>query len=373
MSAEAPSRAAPRGDIPSLDGIRAVAVTLVFLAHSGLERIIPGGLGVTIFFVLSGYLITTLMRAEHAATGEVRLRAFYLRRGLRLMPPLLVVVALAALLAAAGIADGQFSGRGLAAVLLYFGNYHVIAADFDGVPAGIGVVWSLAVEEHFYLFYPPLAIALLRGGSRLASGAVLGGLCAAVLAWRCVLSLQGGLEDWIGMATDTRIDAILVGCLMALTWNPWLDRVPAARPLREGAVALGCGALLLGTLAFRDVLFRDTLRYTLQSLAIAPLIWLAVARPQWLAFRWLNAAPVAYVGKVSYTIYLCHHLILLAIAHRLPQVGWLPAMLLGAVLTLGVAEPMRRFVEEPCARLRRRLHGRRKSSPASAAHPVTAA
>jgi peptidoglycan/LPS O-acetylase OafA/YrhL len=75
------------GNIPSLDGIRAIAVCVVFFAHSGLEHLIPGGLGVTIFFVLSGYLISTLMRMEHAASGALDFRAFYLRRLLRLMPP----------------------------------------------------------------------------------------------------------------------------------------------------------------------------------------------------------------------------------------------------------------------------------------------
>ena len=104
-------------DIPSLNGIRALAVSLVFFAHSGLERIVPGGLGVTIFFVLSGYLITTLMRIEHATTGSVSFKAFYLRRVLRLMPPLFIVVAAAALLSSLGVLEGHFSLRGLLSVL----------------------------------------------------------------------------------------------------------------------------------------------------------------------------------------------------------------------------------------------------------------
>src|SRR5688572_24293346 len=106
--------------IPSLDGIRAIAVSLVFLAHSGLEHLIPGGLGVTIFFVLSGYLISTLMRIEHASCQALDFRAFYLRRLLRLMPPLLIITLLVGLCATAGLVEGSFSATGLAAVLLYF-------------------------------------------------------------------------------------------------------------------------------------------------------------------------------------------------------------------------------------------------------------
>jgi peptidoglycan/LPS O-acetylase OafA/YrhL len=124
----------------------------------------------------------------------------------------------------------------------------------------------------------------------------------------------------------------------------------------------GSVALLLTTLAIRDEFFRDTFRYTLQSLAIAPLIWLAVARHDRPAFRWLDSAPMVYVGKVSYTIYLCHHLILCVVQKQLPDSSWLTVAVFGALLTLGVAEPMRRFVEEPCARLRKRLH-RREPAP----------
>jgi len=153
------------GPIPSLDGIRAVAVSLVFFAHAGLEHVVPGGLGVTIFFVLSGFLITTLMRIEHARSGRIHFGGFYLRRLLRLMPPLFIVVAAAAALSAAALIDGGFTFGGLLSALFYLGNYHVIAHDFHGMPAGIGVVWSLAIEEHYYLLFPPLAASARRAGA----------------------------------------------------------------------------------------------------------------------------------------------------------------------------------------------------------------
>lgn len=344
------------GAIPSLDGIRAVAVALVFFAHGAFENLVPGGLGVTIFFVLSGYLITTLMRVEHARSGAISYRDFYLRRLLRLMPPLFIVVAAAGLLSALSIIDGGFTPGGMSAALFYFGNYHVIAHDFRGMPAGLGVVWSLAIEEHYYLFYPPLAALLLRVGRVGLSVTVLSMLCVAVLAWRYWLVFHGGSEGHLTMSTDTRVDAILVGCLMALLRNPWLDRVPAPKALHDWAIAAACIAVLLGTLMYRDEVFRLTVRYTLQSLAIAPLIYLAVARADRLPFRWLNARPLVYIGTISYTIYLSHHVILLGLEKHWPQLGWIWLTLAGAVLTLAVAEPMRRWVEQPCARLRKRLH-----------------
>jgi len=348
---------APQGAIASLDGIRALAVSLVFFAHGGLEDVVPGGLGVTIFFVLSGFLITTLMRREYRSGGTLNLRAFYLRRVLRLMPPLLVVVAAAALLAALGLIGGAFSGRGLLAVLFYFGNYHVIAADFHGVPEGIGVVWSLAVEEHYYLLFPPLAIVLLRLGRPRAAAAILVALCLAILGWRTWLALHGATEHYLTMATDTRADAILAGCALAFWRNPALEAPPPGSAARDGALAAACLLLLLGTLAWRDELFRVTARYTLQSLAIAPLIWLAVARAPRAPWRWLGARPLVYVGTVSYTIYLSHQVILYGVVRHAPALGGLATLALTALLTLAVAEAMRRWVEAPCARRGRQLHG----------------
>lgn len=370
MAAPQASSLADGGPIPSLDGIRALAVALVFFAHGGFEKVVPGGLGVTAFFVLSGYLITTLMRIEFARRGRVDYRNFYLRRLLRLMPPLLLVVAAAALLSSLAVIDGAFRVGGLLAALFYAGNYYVIAQDFHGLPAGLGVVWSLAIEEHYYLLFPPLAVALLRAGRVRRSVAVLGALCLLVLAWRCWLVLHGATVDYLSMATDTRVDAILVGCLMALACNPWLDPVPAPNALRDGAVAAAAIAIVVGTLLFRDEAFRLTARYSLQSLAIAALIYLAVARPGQWPYRFLNARPLVYLGSISYTIYLSHHIILLAVAKH--ESGWSQwqVMAIAALLALLLAEPARRWIELPCARLRRQLH---RPGPAPAATPAALA
>ncbi len=367
MSAASMHPAAPRGDIPSLNGIRALAVSLVFLAHAGLDRVIPGGLGVTIFFVLSGYLITTLMIEEQLRRGQLDLRAFYLRRFLRLMPPLALVLLATALLARINAIDGDYSVAGFLSVLLYFGNYFVIAHDFSGVPAGVGVVWSLAVEEHYYLLYPWLAAPLLRMREPRRAALWLGALCVLVLAWRCALAAAGVPEAHMIMATDTRLDAILIGCVLALGANPWISRRTVSSAWHDRALLLGCVALLAASLVVRDPLFRVTLRYTLQGVAVAGLLYLAVARAGELPFRWLNSRVLVYLGTISYTIYLTHHVLLFAVARHWPEAPQLMIALAAGALTLGLGELMRRYVEEPCARLRRRLHN------ASAPRPATLA
>ena len=357
--------------IASLDGIRAVAVSMVFFAHGGAQAFIPGGLGVTIFFVLSGYLITTLMRREYAGSRDLALRAFYARRVLRLMPPLLVVVALAGLLSSLGLIEGGFSWRGLLSVLFYFGNYHVIAQDFGGLPTGLGVVWSLAVEEHYYLLYPPLALLLLRNRPRWMATLVLTGLCAAILAWRYWLVSEGMPASYLSMATDTRADAILIGCLLAFCGAPATaagSSTPIARtiPMRDIVAAGGCVLVLAGSLLYRDEYFRQTARYTVQSLAIAPLISLAVRHAARHPFRWLNARPLVYIGTISYTIYLSHQVILYGVLHHAPQLGEAAVMAVTAVLTLALAEAVRRWVEQPVLRWRRRL----RATPATAMPPA---
>lgn len=352
----------PPGVIPSLNGIRAVAVSLVFLSHNGLGGLIPGGLGVTIFFVLSGYLITTLMRVEFGRTGRLSYGGFYLRRVLRLLPPLFIVAGLAGALAAIGVIDGPFSVAGLLSTLFYFGNYFVIAGDFHGMPAGLGVIWSLAIEEHYYLLFPPVAAFLLASGRTRLTVAFLAACCVAVFLWRCWIYGHGASVAYLTMATDTRVDAILIGCILAVLRNPWLDPVAPRRRARDASVAFTCIAVLAATLLYRDEAFRLTARYTLQSLAIAPLLYLAVARADQAPFRWLKSAPLVYLGTVSYTVYLVHQIVLLGIAKHFPELGPVVLGVAAAALTLALAEPMRRLVEEPCATLRRRLHQDAKSS-----------
>jgi peptidoglycan/LPS O-acetylase OafA/YrhL len=219
--------------------------------------------------------------------------------------------------------------------------------------------------------FPPLAALLLRDGRRARALLVLGGLCGLVLAWRITLWVMGAGTEYLTMATDARVDAILMGSLMALVCNPRLDRGPTPR-LQVDAVVAGLGVLLLlASLVLRDEGFRLTLRYTLQGLAIAALIHVVVLHAHRGPLRWLSARPVVYLGSVSYTVYLAHHVILLGLAKHLPQWNGVARAGVAVLVTLGVAELMRRAVEAPVARLRARLHapwpGRGEPPPATPA------
>jgi peptidoglycan/LPS O-acetylase OafA/YrhL len=342
--------------LPSLDGIRAISFLVVFAAHAGLDAIVPGGFGVTVFFFLSGYLITTLLRMEHDAKGTVSLRGFYLRRALRILPPFYLVLALAALAARAGVLPGGVSGRALLGQALHVANYWIVLHGYDGQPRGTGVYWSLAVEEHFYLIFPCLYLVLrrvARDGRRQA--AALWALAALVLAWRCrlVFGLHAA-ADRTYLASDARVDSILFGCALAVWGNPALDgpsRVSAAAWKR---VLLPAGALvLLATFVVRSPAFRETFRYSLQGVALVPFFVVALRWPGWGPCRVLDLRATSYVGVLSYPLYLVHHVVLVALG----GVAGAPRAAIALAISLAVAWAIHELVEKPCARLRKRLSG----------------
>jgi len=356
LSAPSPRAAAgpPALHFPSLDGLRALSFLLVFAAHSGLEGHVPGGFGVTVFFFLSGYLITTLLRLEGEAHGTIRLGAFYLRRVLRILPPFYFVLALAALAAMFGVIPGGVGASALAAEALHVANYWIVRHGYEGLPAGTGVYWSLAVEEHFYLVFPCLYLLLLRfvkGNERRA--AVLVGLAGVVLVWRCVL-VYGlhSAEDRTYVATDTRVDSILFGCALALAGNPVLDARSVFSERAWKWLLLPAGLLLLGfTFIYRDAAFRESLRYSLQGLALVPVFVVALRFPSWAPVRLLNGRALVFLGVLSYPLYLVHHVVLVAVEPL--AVGLRVPLAFG--ISFALAWAIHELIEKPSLRLRKRL------------------
>ena len=348
---------APTRHIPSLDGIRAISVILVFLAHAGLDKWIPGGFGVTVFFFLSGFLITTLLRVEFERHGRISLRNFWMRRALRILPPFYLVLAAATLITLALGNPGEIAGKSLVAQALQFANYWTIAHGASGQAPGTVVYWSLAVEEHYYLVFPWIFLLLARARLQApAKAAVLWGLCGAILAWRLYLVLVQQVPiDRTYMGSDTRFDSILFGCALALWRNPALDP-PTPRSLARENGLLGAALLvLMGTFLVRDPLFRETLRYSIQGAALTVIFTQAVRRPKLPLFRVLNWRPFVKMGELSYAFYLVHFSTLFLVWRALPRLGPAAQALLAFALALGFAGLIYHYVERPCAKLRQRL------------------
>lgn len=288
---------------------------LVTLSHFGLGKLVPGIFGVTIFFFISGYIITLLLLAEHDRHGRIDFGRFYARRFLRLMPPLILYVAFG--IAALLFMDVPVSVTEVAAALLYFANYYAIWQYF-GIPTlhnPFTILWSLAVEEHFYLVYPFVLAYLLKRDKR-ALLAVIAATCIGVLCWRIYLAYGVGLANLpvkrMYAATDTRIDSIAWGIVFALLTRDAMgsgSRSVRARALLaklRGPLPMATSALVLaGCLLLRDEEFRQTFRYTLQGAALIP-VFAAVLEGRGLLHRVAQFQPLVTVGKFSYSLYLWH-------------------------------------------------------------------
>lgn len=318
--------------IPALDGLRGVAILLVVGAHF-ISYTIPGGTGVTLFFFISGFIITKVLLEDS------RLGPFYIRRFFRLAPTLLVLLAVI-------FAFKPFNGGDVASVLLYYMNFHTFQTP------GLDQTWSLAVEEHFYLMFPTLL--LLLSARRLEQ--VLVFFIVASLAWRLALVGMGEIAR-IHRSTDTRLDSIAFGCLLSILAT---ERSRVVDLLASPPAQAAAWLVLLAGFAIRNEAFRETARYSLQGLAFMPIFAALFLRPA-LAPKWLRAPlewkPLVYIGTISYSLYLYHELGFVFDV----RFGW-------GGFAIGVAATLASYylVEVPTRRFGARLAGRRKSSHATA-------
>ena len=364
------SNKGPRSEkIPSLDGLRSASILLVFAAHAGADgRLnlggghsvkVPGALGVTVFFFLSGYLITTLLRREFETTQSIDFKAFYLRRLLRIFPPLYAVIALVLLLCGASVIRYEFTLTQLIAACTQIANYWMIHWGFHSLPPGLGVLWSLAVEEHFYLVFPVLYLVLLRVGLKpLQQALAIWMLCAVFLAWRFVLVLMvHASADHLMFSTDTRFDSILFGCALAVWGNPAVDPTRIPKFLWTW-VLFPIGILALtGSHLIPDQL-REASKYTVQGIGLVPVFCAVVRYPNWGPFKILNLKPVVFLGVVSYSFYLIHS-VLLDLVERFALPGNYGAFIYGFPASLLAACLMHWLIELPSNRLRHRMYSSR--------------
>lgn len=306
IDTQALSPKAGYGFIPGLDGLRAVSVLIVLVAHMGLDHIVPGGFGVTVFFFISGFLITRLLIAEQEAKGRVNLPMFYMRRFARLYPALLFMVFTTT--AISGVMGyGLPTGVEFLAAVFYFTNiYQVHAASIDYSPLMSWTpLWSLAVEEHFYLLFPLLVLAAGLAWKRLHM-AVLA-ILVIVPLWRLFVyfNLDVPVSDYNYMMTDARIDSIAWGCLLTIMLHR--KGVDGLRAMTGFVPVMVAGLALLLSFVIRDDMFRYVVRFSLQGAAIFVLLFnlYYLAKLRW-AFKLLEIAPLVWIGKTSYALYLWH-------------------------------------------------------------------
>ena len=355
--------------IPGLDGLRAIAVLFVLLAHFGLHFVVPGGFGVTLFFFISGALITGNLLSEIDRSGGIDVKAFYLRRFFRLYPALVVLVVLSACIYP--LFGGRVTLWDISAALFYYANYYNYYVGFMqgtnplfGDFSTFGILWSLAVEEQYYLLFP-LLIAVIGKSDKLMLRTFVG-VALFCICWRTLLSALGEGSNRIYSFADTRIDSILYGALLVLI-NRVIERT--SRMKRIGvllqdrfAFGLGIFGLLLSFL-IRDDWFRDTLRYSLQGISLMPVVqYLCFSGRQSALTKLLEASWLRRIGALSYSLYLFHG-VAIVVGENAFEVSYLDPIrhmplgyfLLVVPLTFLLAHLSLEFVEKPMNKYRRRF------------------
>ena len=320
---------------PALDGLRAIAVLAVVAYHLGYTQVRGGFLGVDVFFVLSGFLITTLLLLEHQRTGTVSLRAFWGRRARRLLPALLLVLLAVAVWEWGTAAAYELPQRrtDLLWALFYGSNWNLVAtaqdyfAQYDTASL-VRHTWSLAIEEQFYILWPLIVLGALRlagGRTRALLGVCVAGIGVSVAMMAVLYSPADPSRAYYG--TEARVHQLLIGALLAVA----LARSEAfRRPRRIGSAAAATGLVLL-VVAIATLGDGNTAYYhgvsALVALATALLVWGLEVAPYGAPARALGIAPMRWVGRVSYGIYLWHWPVILAIGTPAAVFAWMPGSL----------------------------------------------
>jgi peptidoglycan/LPS O-acetylase OafA/YrhL len=353
--------------ILALDGIRAVAIAGVLAMHA--QEALPGGhLGVSIFFVLSGYLITKGLLRERERTGRNDFKAFYIRRVARLAPALIVAIAVAmalALLRGAGLV-GTLAGGG--AALLYVTNLvrTFFGNDYLG---GYGWAWTLSLEEQFYLVWPFLLLLTWRRSLKLSLVVAGAGVVGPFILRFFLPTLADPVPAQLYYGPHSRVSGLMLGCVVAIALWLW----PTVWTKLTSTLAASASlAVIAASFWFADAAEVGT--YTtwlpIVELASAVLVVAVLSAPRSIPARLLSIRPVAYFGLISYGVYLWNAVILdhvvlpLVLPHELALVLWL-------LLTLGVAAASYKWMEYPIMeRVREKLRAKREPDKTLLADPV---
>lgn len=334
-----------------------MAVLGVMAFHAGLPGFSGGFLGVDVFFVLSGFLITTLLVREHRSKGTIALPAFYMRRTLRLLPALLGLVVFLQVWSQGFIFPEQVRQlhRETAATLLYVANWGVLAGVVS--PLGFfGHAWSLAIEEQFYIVWPLTLRALLGRTSRTTMLALLAAAAAASALWRASMADDPDRFNRAFYGSDTRAEELLAGCFLAVLLQS--PSTAAALGRSRLVPVLGGASALVLALMFSQAEWPAAwmLRggFSVVTLSTALLLLTLQVSPEGVLARVLSWRPLVAIGSISYGLYLWQQPVILAISPRMFDLGALPIAVARFVVTFAMATLSWVLIERAALRWKRR-------------------
>ena len=358
LAIESPPAGAPRlrrpRYLPALDGLRGFAVAAVVAYHLGW---LPGGfLGVDLFFVLSGFLITRIITAEIASTNSLNLRRFWARRFRRLAPSLFIVLgSVGAYVAIAGPNERPVGiGRQFAAAFTWTSNWEQLLGSgywtSYGAPSPLRHLWSLAIEEQFYLVFPVIVIMLYRWARNPRAVAFLLAVAATVTsAWALFLVATDAPTDRVYLGTDTRIGALLIGAAAALWIARGLPRFAQSRWMGAIVVVSSIVSVVLwATLSFDRINLAKWALLLVSGICSLMLV-LACARRNtndWF-HRLMTLRPLRRLGMISYALYLVHWPIHIWLGSSAPETSPTVRGLIVVALSVPIAAVLTSLVEQP--------------------------
>jgi peptidoglycan/LPS O-acetylase OafA/YrhL len=360
------------GRVPGLDGVRGLGVLLVVGLHLGFilsprkGGLLTGGwVGVDVFFVLSGFLITSLLLDERAKTRGIAFGAFYIRRACRLLPALAALLAAHVVYAMVKGLPMRIEAKAVLAIAAYASNW---AQAFGfAMPKGLVHTWTLSVEEQFYFVWPTALLVLVKTArSRRTIVAVLVAAIAASASIRVWIWVFGSGFPAAYMRTDARADGLLIGALFAFLWR-WQVLPRRLVNAAASAALVGIGVIAVFWSNQSPTLFYGG--FTVAAVAAAMII-VAVADGDWRPSAVFETRPLRAVGRVSYGLYLWHILVLYIIAPEIPD--WPPvakATLIAAV-SAAMTYASWQIVEKPFLRLKERWSQARRITSGGDAIPV---
>jgi peptidoglycan/LPS O-acetylase OafA/YrhL len=337
---------------PSLDGIRALSILVVMVCHSGLT-LIPGGvLGMSVFFVLSGFLITALLMQEWNRTGSISLKQFYYRRALRLLPALFALLFVCCLYGLIKSKDEAIAiYMSVAATLFYVTNWISAFSHADLGP--LAHTWSLSVEEQFYMLFPlVLSVLLWLKLKRLWTVIFLLFVITASVVHTVMLWENGHSIRRVYYGFDARVDELLIGCLIGIlaSWNvlPKTDR--AILISKIAAVVSVVSIIYLGLTIPEDHPFMNTGATTIVAMGLAVIIINLISTPVRVISDFLELQFLVWIGRISYGIYIWHY----PIFRQIGAINLHPALtfVIQVGMTFAVASLSYYFIEQPFLRLK---------------------
>ena len=347
--------------LPGLDGLRAIAVGAVLLYHAGVSWLPGGFLGVEVFFMISGYLITALLLSEWHQHGRLDLRTFWIRRARRLLPVLYLLLIVVLAFAVIRLPDEVARLRGDAlAAFGYVTNWYFIFRqqsyfEVIGRPSLFQHLWSLAIEEQFYVIWPPILALMLRRWSQRRLLAVLLGTAVASSLLMAILYRPHVDPSRVYYGTDTRAAGLLLGSALAVAWAPWRTLGRATRQTIVWLDRAGVGAIMLLIVLFTRLDQSQTFLYrggfALIALATATAIAGTVAPGARLLPALLDSRPLRWIGERSYSLYLWHWPLFAVTRPEIDtRLSGLPLLILRLGLAIVLADISYRWFETPIRR-----------------------